>query len=423
MAADSMNLHQSGLRRSGMKEQMEKTGMPHRAPYAADAWASRGRIYPENGSPTRSEFQRDRDRIIHSTAFRRLAHKTQVFVPHEGDHYRTRLTHTIEVAQIARALSRGLGLDDDLAEALALAHDLGHTPFGHTGEDVLVEEMENWGGFDHNAQALRIVTHLERRYADYDGLNLTWETLEGLVKHNGPLEDAAGQPLERYKKRGIPLAVRQQDAIQSLELASFASAEAQSAAVADDIAYNAHDIDDGLRAGLFDVDDLRVVPFLDELIGDIEKRHPNLERSRTIHELGRRVITRFVEDVITEGGKRLKDSGVQSCAEVRAQNRALVTFSDTMTEADRSIKAFLYPHMYRHADVMRVRVEAAGVVKNLFNCLINDPYIMPSEWAEAVKSGDESGNARLVCDYIAGMTDRYALSVHKRLFGSAPALR
>src|SRR5829696_6867742 len=259
------------------------------APYACNPAESRGRLYPEAGSPTRSEFQRDRDRIIHSSAFRRLKHKTQVFVYHEGDHYRTRLTHSIEVSQIARALARSLGLDEDLAEALALSHDLGHTPFGHTGEDALQACMDGFGGFDHNAQTLRVVTRLERRYAEYDGLNLTWETLEGLVKHNGPLYDRAGRPTLRYATRGVPLAILEYNAQHDLRLNTRASGEAQAAAIADDIAYDAHDLDDGLRAGLFIMDDLRTVPFLEEILRDIDVRYPGLETSRRIHELSRRV--------------------------------------------------------------------------------------------------------------------------------------
>ena len=271
-----------------------------RAIYAADPWASRGRLVPEYASPTRSPFQRDRDRIIHSTAFRRLKHKTQVFVFHEGDHYRTRLTHTIEVAQIARALARALRLDDDLAEALALSHDLGHTPFGHTGEDTLDELMRPWGGFDHNAQALRIVTALERRYAAFDGLNLTWETLEGLVKHNGPMTDRQGLGVGKYAGKPVPRAILDFNAGYDLWLWSHASLEAQAAALADDIAYDAHDLDDGLRAGLFTLDDLKAVPFLAALLDEIFTLWPGLETSRAIHELGRRVITRFVEDAIRE---------------------------------------------------------------------------------------------------------------------------
>ena len=395
------------------------------APYAVDSRLSRGRLFAEAPSPTRTEYQRDRDRIIHSTAFRRLAHKTQVFVPHEGDHYRTRLTHTIEVGQIARAIARSLRLDEDLAEALALAHDLGHTPFGHTGEDALEEVMEPYGGFDHNAQALRIVTRLEKRYADYDGLNLAWETLEGLVKHNGPLLQADGSPIPKYAARGLPFAIVEFDARLPLDLASFASAEAQAAAIADDVAYNAHDIDDGLRAGLFAIEDLRGVDFVGDLVREIDLRHPALEPGRFVHELGRRLITRFVEDAIREGGERLAEAAPQSAADVRAQDRALVTFSAPMQAADKAIKGFLYPHMYRHPRVMKVRVQAAEVVRRLTRAFLADPALMPGEWALAAQAArsDEMRVARLICDYIAGMTDRFALAEHRRLFGEAPELR
>jgi dGTPase len=398
-----------------------------RAPYAADPWASRGRLFAEAASPTRTEFQRDRDRIIHSTAFRRLAHKTQVFVPHEGDHYRTRLTHTIEVAQIARALARALTLDDDLAEALALAHDLGHTPFGHTGEDALEAAMAGHGGFDHNAQALRIVTRLEHRYASFDGLNLCWETLEGLVKHNGPLTDAAGQGIDTYAGRSVPLAILEYDQRQSLELSTYASGEAQAAAIADDIAYNTHDIDDGLRAGVFDLADLADVPFIGDLVREIGRAHPHLERTRVVHELGRRVITRFVEDVIAESRRRLEALNPSNAADIRAAARTTICFSDDMAEADRAVKAFLYPHMYRHPRVMRVRGEAADIVRSLFDAFAEDAGRMPEEWshaARAVNGPDPDGRRlRVVCDYIAGMTDRYAAQEHRRLFGWAPELR
>ena len=395
------------------------------APFAVDSRLSRGRLFPEAPSPTRTEYQRDRDRIIHSTAFRRLAHKTQVFVPHEGDHYRTRLTHTIEVGQIARAIARSLRLDEDLAEALALAHDLGHTPFGHTGEDALEEVMEPYGGFDHNAQALRIVTRLEKRYADYDGLNLAWETLEGLVKHNGPLLQPDGAPIPKYAARGLPVAILEFNGRLPLDLASFASAEAQAAAIADDVAYNAHDIDDGLRAGLFAIEDLRAVEFVSDLVREIDARHPGLEPGRFVHELGRRLITRFVEDAIREGSARLAQAAPQSAADVRAQDRPLVTFSAPMQGADKAIKGFLYPHMYRHPRVMKVRVEAAEVVRRLTRAFLAEPALMPGEWAleaQAMK-GDEMRVARLICDYIAGMTDRFALAEHRRLFGEAPSLR
>ena len=398
-----------------------------RAPYAADPWTSRGRLFPEPVSPTRTEFQRDRDRIIHSTAFRRLAHKTQVFVPHEGDHYRTRLTHTIEVAQIARALARALALDDDLAEALALAHDLGHTPFGHTGEDAVEALMQAQGGFDHNAQALRIVTKLEHRYAQYDGLNLAWETLEGLVKHNGPLTNAKGEAIDRYAKRGVPHEILEYDSRHKLDLFTFASAEAQAAAIADDIAYNTHDVDDGLRAGLFTLADLKDVPFVGDLVREIEIAHPQLERSRVIHELGRRIITRFVEDVISESRRRLTMLQPQSAADVRGADRPVVTFSEQMVAADRAMKDFLYPHMYRHPRMMTLRQNAADVVRALFEAFLNDPSKMPSEWtqaARAINGPDVQGEfMRLVRDYIAGMTDRYCLEEHRRLFGHAPELR
>ena len=395
------------------------------APFAVDSRLSRGRLFPEAPSPTRTEYQRDRDRIIHSTAFRRLAHKTQVFVPHEGDHYRTRLTHTIEVGQIARAIARSLRLDEDLAEALALAHDLGHTPFGHTGEDALEEVMEPYGGFDHNAQALRIVTRLEKRYAEYDGLNLAWETLEGLVKHNGPLLQPDGAPIPKYAARGLPVAILEFNGRLPLDLASFASAEAQAAAIADDVAYNAHDIDDGLRAGLFAIEDLRAVDFVGDLVREIDARHPCLEPNRFVHELGRRLITRFVEDAIREGGERLAQAAPQSAADVRAQDRPLVTFSAPMQAADQAIKGFLYPHMYRHPRVMKVRVQAAEVVRRLTRAFLADPALMPGEWALAAQAarGDEMRVARLICDYIAGMTDRFALAEHRRLFGEAPELR
>ncbi len=394
------------------------------APYAVDPALSRGRLLAEPASPTRSEFQRDRDRIIHSTAFRRLAHKSQVFVPHEGDHYRTRLTHTIEVGQIARALSRALGLDDDLAEALALAHDLGHTCFGHTGEDVLDAAMQGHGGFDHNAQALRIVTRLERRYAEHDGLNLSWEALEGLVKHNGPLLTRDGAPVPKYAKSGVPLAILKFDKSVPLELATFSSAEAQSAAIADDIAYNAHDLDDGLRAGLFAIEDLNGVDFLRDIVTEIAQKHPNLERARVIHEISRRVITRLIEDVIVESQRRLANAAPLSAGDVRAASEPMVAFSSAMADVDRALKNFLFPHMYRHKRVMKVRLEAASVVEILFERFSANISLMPEEWSQMAKNADsESRRLRHVCDYIAGMTDRYAVAECVRLTGSAPSLR
>jgi len=407
---------------------MRSGGERWRAPYACDPGASRGRQHGSGASPTRSEFQRDRDRIIHSSAFRRLKHKTQVFVFHEGDHYRTRLTHTIEVSQIARALARSLGLDEDLAEALALSHDLGHTPFGHTGEDALDDLMAAHGGFDHNAQALRIVTRLERRYAEHDGLDLTWETLEGLVKHNGPLVDEAGRPRERYAAHGVPGAILEFDAEFGLDLATHASAEAQAAAIADDIAYDAHDIDDGLRAGLFALDDLKAIPFLAELLAEVDGRYPGLETPRRIHELVRRVITRLVEDVIRASEARLAEAAPACADDVRRAGRTLVDFSPAMAEADRAIKGYLYPNMYRHPKVKVVRTEADRVVRDLFVRFTAEPDAMPEEWRADLSGGDLAGAdagrvARRVADYIAGMTDSYALREHQRLFPSTPDLK
>jgi dGTPase len=394
-----------------------------RAPYAADSTASRGRLNAEAPSPTRTPFQRDRDRIVHSTAFRRLAHKTQVFVHHEGDHFRTRLTHTIEVAQIARALSKALGLDEDLAEAVALAHDLGHTPFGHTGEDALDACMAPFGGFDHNSHGLRIVTELERRYADFDGLNLTYETLEGMVKHNGPLLDSAGEPLARWRSRGVPQAILAYDRRQSLDLAALASLEAQAAAIADDIAYDSHDLDDGLRAGLFDLEALREISLLRDLLDEVDALHPGLERPRVVHELGRRVVTRFIENAMSESGRRIAAAGVRTIEDVRAAGRALVGLSPALAAADVDIKRFLFANMYRHAEVKRVREKADLVVRRLFAAFFADPLAMPGEWASAAAGADAGARARLAADYIAGMTDRFAISEHRRLFDDAPDLR
>jgi dGTPase len=391
------------------------------APYAADAARSPGRLVAEPLSPTRTEFQRDRDRVVHSTAFRRLAHKTQVFVHHEGDHSRTRLTHTIEVAQIARALARALKLDDDLAEAVALGHDLGHTPFGHTGEDALDACMADHGGFDHNSQALRIVTELERRYAEFDGLNLTQPTVSGLVKHNGPLIDGSGATSERYRKRGIPDAILRYDRLQPLDLSRQPSLEAQAAAIADDIAYDAHDMDDGLRAGLFTLADIRAaVPFVEGLLREIDDRYPKLEEPRIIHELTRRVITRFIEDVIHESRRRLSNTKVDSPEAVAAAAEPLVGHSAAIAQADRDVKAFLLARMYRHPSVQRVRDQADAIVRRLFEKYLTDPSTMPSNWAAKAGQGER---ARAVADYIAGMTDRFAIHEHARLFDGSPELR
>jgi dGTPase len=386
------------------------------APYACDARTSRGRLFAVSPSPTRSEFQRDRDRIIHSTAFRRLAHKTQVFVPLDGDHFRTRLTHTIEVGQIARAIARALRVDEDLAEAVALAHDLGHTPFGHAGEGALETCMTPYGGFDHNAQALRVVTLLERRYADYDGLDLTWEALEGIVKHNGPLLDAGGAP----RLRPVARYIREFDAAYPLGLSTFASVEAQAAALADDIAYIGHDIDDGLRAGLFSLEEIAAgAPFAARLLAEIATKHPGLERGRVIHELVRRVITCFVEDAIATSEARLQVLLPGSAEEVRGAGQAMVALSAEMTAAEHDLKRFLFTHMYRHEKVMGVWERARDAISRLFPAFLETPALMPGEWAALAAGPDAAARAVVVADYIAGMTDRYALNEVKRLFAPA----
>jgi dGTPase len=392
-----------------------------RANFAADPALSRGRRWPEPVSPTRNPFRRDCDRIIHSAAFRRLAHKTQVFVYHEGDHYRTRLTHTLEVVQIARSLARAIGLDEDLAEALALAHDLGHTPFGHAGERALDRVLSEFGGFDHNAQALRIVTDLERRYAGFDGLNLTWETLEGLVKHNGPLTDRAGAPLKRYAEHGVPAPILAYNQVEDLELWSQPGAEAQAAALADDIAYDAHDFDDGLRAGLFTLDDIAVVPIVGDIMREIDAQYPILDEGRRVHELIRRIITRMIEDVFAETARRVV-SNPPDANSVRNANGPIVAFSPAMQEADAAIKGFLYPRMYRHERVMRVMNDAENVVQDLFAYYVKNPSDLPAEWGEGIFAAGRSGRARRIGDYIAGMTDRYALIEHARFFKETPEL-
>jgi len=394
-----------------------------RALFAADPATSRGRLHPEAASLTRSAFRRDCDRIIHASAFRRLAHKTQVFVFHEGDHYRTRLTHTLEVTQIARSLARALGLDEDLAEASALAHDLGHPPFGHAGERALDQCLAEHGGFDHNAQTLMVATRLERRYAAFDGLNLSWETLEGLVKHNGPLIDRRGRPVGRYVERGVPLAVAQYCKLQDLDLWSHASAEAQAAAISDDIAYDAHDIDDGLRAELFRIDDLAEVPLIADILREIAAGYPRLEPTRRGHELVRRLIRRMIEDVIAETRRRLAALAPGSADAVRLASGTMVGFSPAFAAADRAIKGFLLPRMYRHVRVMRIMGEAEGVVRDLFSHYLACPHELPAEWRHGLDPSDGAARARHVADFIAGMTDRYALIEHARLFDSTPELR
>jgi dGTPase len=393
-------------------------GYRPRAAYASDPARTRGRLYPEPESATRTPFQRDRDRIIHSTAFRRLKHKTQVFIAHEGDHYRTRLTHSIEVAQIARALARALLCDEDLAEAVALVHDFGHTPFGHTGEDALNEKMAPWGGFDHNAQSLRVVTRLERRYAEFDGLNLSWETLEGLVKHNGPLTDAAGRGL----KGPVPQPIRDYNELDDLELAHFAGVEAQCAAIADDIAYNAHDIDDGLRSGLLTLDMLEDVPLVADLLSQVRRKYPHLDPVRTSHEIVRRQITAMVEDVIVTSRAKLAELAPQGVEDVHAATEPLVVFSADMAEAEKTLKKFLYANLYRSPAVMRVRADAERVVAELFDAYYADPRQMPEGWREGLDHAADRIRARSVADFLAGMTDTYALKEHQRLFDHTPEL-
>ena len=372
-------------------------------------------MHPEGGPDFRSVFARDRDRIIHCQAFRRLKHKTQVFVFHEGDHYRTRLTHTIEVAQVARSIARALGLDEDLTEALALGHDLGHTPFGHAGERELDKLMKPWGGFDHNAQSLRILTKLEKRYAEFDGLNLTWETLEGLVKHNGPLVNEEGDPVGRYREHGLPEAVLEYVADHDLELFTYASAEAQVAAISDDIAYNAHDIDDGLRAGLFGLIDLGDVPLAGEALSEVLRRYPDLEQDRVVHETVRRVMSAMVNDIITECNNNNARYNIRNASGVRRLGKPFVVFGKQMHENNKALQSFLNDRMYRHERVEQIMARARRVMHDLFDAYMNDPKLLPAGW--------QGGQARQVCDFIAGMTDRYALDQHKRLFDLDPLFR
>jgi len=381
------------------------------ADYACKAQESRGRLYQEPVSPTRTPFQRDRDRIIHSTAFRRLKHKTQVFVHHVGDHYRTRLTHSIEVSQIARSLARALRVDEDLAECLALSHDFGHTPFGHAGEDALDAVMEKHGGFDHNAQSLRIVTELEHQYAEFDGLNLSWETLEGLVKHNGPVTG-----------KDIPQSILNFNKIFNLELDTHSSIEAQCAAVADDIAYNAHDLDDGLRAGLFDLEQVETLPLTGGALKLVRQKYPDLNASRTRHEIVRRQITGMVEDVIRNASENLDRITPQSATDIREVGETIVCFSNQMASKEKAIKAFLFENMYRSDALMAMREGADKIIHDLYAIYENDEGSLPegAEWI-AAKLPEEK-RPRAISDFIAGMTDSYAISEHQRLFDVTPDL-
>ncbi len=378
------------------------------ASFASDPTRSKGRRVAEEESTFRSSFQRDRDRIIHASAFRRLKHKTQVFVEHEGDYYRTRLTHSIEVAQVARTIAGALGLNDELTEAVALAHDLGHTPFGHTGEDALHALMQPFGGFDHNAQAIKIVTSLERHYAEFDGLNLTWESLEGIAKHNGPVTGV------------LPHALADYNAQHDLELHTHASAEAQVAALSDDIAYNNHDLHDGLRAGLFCEDQIAQLPIVREAYEEVDRLYPATDSYRRRHEALRRVFGVMVADVIETSQVQLAASGAQSAADIRHLGRPVIQFSPALWADLQEIRAFLFTNMYRAPSVMEKRAEVTQVVEDLFPLFLDDPDLLPRRWRNdvAVAQHDRQQLARIVSDYIAGMTDRFALQEHGRLCGA-----
>jgi dGTPase len=386
-----------------------------RAParYAASGEPTRGRFHPEPECTTRSPFQRDRDRVLHSSAFRRLTYKTQVFLPHEGDHYRTRLTHTLEVAQIARTIARQLRLDEDLAETIALAHDLGHPPFGHAGERALDVAMADFGGFDHNAQSLRVVTGLERKYLAFDGLNLTWETLEGLAKHNGPVTNGSSP---------VAKAVRRLDAWQSLALDKWTSAEAQAASLADDIAYLSHDVDDGLRAGLLSLDGLFETPLAGGLARQVAATAGDAEPGRLIYEITRRMITVMVGDVIAESRRRLAALAPETSDDIRDAGRPVVAFSEPMTVDLARLKAFLFRAVYHHRKVLDVMERAEEIVRDLFARYNADPGSLPEDWREAFMPLDGRGRARLACDFLAGQTDRYAIAEYRRLFDATAEL-
>jgi len=379
-----------------------------RAPYAEDPFKSKGRRFKEDESRTRTPFARDRDRIIHTSAFRRLKEKTQVFVAHEGDNFRTRLTHSLEVAQVARSLATALGLDSDLAETIALGHDLGHPPFGHAGEDELEIQMRDYGGFDHNVQTFRVVTELEHRYPDFLGLNLTWETLEGIIKHNGPVTNKLGKPSWK--------AISKYDNEYELGLDSWASAEAQVAALADDIAYNNHDVDDGVTAGLFTLDELMDVPLIGPILFAVKSERPDLDPRLTHLEAIRRMIGAMIDDVMGETLQRAAATGVQSADDVRALEHALVAFSPDMAEDLARLRSFLYERMYRHWRVNRTRSQARRILGEMFALFLKEPEVLPTYWFAKSQNRDEAGRARVVCDYIAGMTDRFAIEEHRKLF-------
>lgn len=374
------------------------------APYAIHAIQSRGRNYPETPCPLRSHYQRDRERIIHSVAFRRLKHKTQVFVSHEGDHYRTRLTHSLEVAQNARTLARLLKLNEDLAEALALAHDLGHSPFGHAGEAALHEVYAPFGGFNHNDQTFRVLTMLEKRYAEFDGLNLSWETLEGVVKHNGPIIGNIPKTIEQYNKN------------YDLALHTFPSAEAQIAALADDIAYHCHDIDDGLKAGLFSIADIKEIPLIGDIFKEKEHKYPNLDTSRLIYECVRQLSQILIRDAYTETRQRLTKSGVRNIDDIRNLDHPIAGFSNHLGDFEVKIRKFMHESMYNHYKVLRRWVKGKEILQDLFKLFLEQPKCLPTEWYHKTKGPKEPETARIVVDYIAGMTDRYAIEEHQRIY-------
>lgn len=388
------------------------SSQPIYAPYALNPENARGRLYDEKATSNRSAYQRDRDRVIHSGAFRRLKHKTQVFVHHVGDYYRTRLTHSIEVAQIGRSIARALGLNEDVTEALALAHDFGHTPFGHAGEDALDEAMKPYDGFDHNAQSLRVVTKLENRYADFSGLNLTWDTLEGLAKHNGPL-------CAENDFKDLHVNFREYNDKHDLELHTFASAEAQVAAIADDIAYNSHDVADGVRAGLIQFEQLEEVELVHRNVTKVHDKYGTLDASQRQHEVTRRLIGQMIRDVIETTSHNLRELQPDSVSDIRNAGKVTVEFSPDMRNQDKSLKKFLMRNMYRHYKVNRMSSKARRVISELFNLYLNETDCLPTEWQQAIENANKMEKARLVADFIAGMTDRFALLEHKRLFDTS----
>ncbi|MER2520601.1 MAG: deoxyguanosinetriphosphate triphosphohydrolase [Bdellovibrionales bacterium] len=380
-----------------------------RSVYATDPAKTRGRLKLEPRSATRTEFQRDRDRIVHSGAFRKLRNKTQVFIESEGDYYRTRLTHSLEVAQIARSVSRALGLDEDLTEALALAHDLGHTCFGHAGEDGLDAAMAPYGGFDHNEQTFRVLTMLENNYAAFDGLNLTWETLEGVVKHNGPMRGPLFPTLAAFAQE------------YDLELGSFAGPEAQIASLADDIAYNTHDMDDGHRAGFFRLDDLEGLPLFGGALDAVRQRYSGLENERLMREAVREVVGAMVGDLLETTRARIAVLSPRSVEDIRRASSAVAAFSPAMEESVDALRAFLHERVYKHSKVARICVKARRIVAELFRFFMEEPGCLPGAWQQRVERegqgvDSDAGKARIVADYIAGMTDRFAAQEHRKLF-------